>query len=89
MAASMPPHGPAPGRDTTLPTLPPLIGKRCFKHMLLSMDFVADVIDRPSVCSHVARNGRSEERVSSSDCSHFFPQPTPIGGACARTGVGP
>ncbi|PPT37242.1 hypothetical protein XarbCFBP8132_18130 [Xanthomonas arboricola] len=31
VAASMPPHGPAPGRDTTLPALPLLIGKQCFQ----------------------------------------------------------
>ncbi|PPT75493.1 hypothetical protein XaplCFBP3122_13150 [Xanthomonas arboricola pv. populi] len=28
VAASMPPHGPAPGRNTTLPTLLPLIGRQ-------------------------------------------------------------
>ncbi len=55
MAASMPPHGPAPGRNTTLPILPPLIGKQCFKHVLMPVDFVADVIGTPSICSHGAR----------------------------------
>ncbi|QYF34277.1 hypothetical protein HZS92_00886 [Xanthomonas citri pv. citri] len=30
VAASMPPHGPAPGRGAALPTLPLLIGRRCF-----------------------------------------------------------
>ncbi|PPU15491.1 hypothetical protein XarbCFBP7610_21780 [Xanthomonas arboricola] len=42
VAASMPPHGPAPGRDTTLPTLLSLIGKQYFKHVLMPADFVAD-----------------------------------------------
>ncbi|PPT81790.1 hypothetical protein XarzCFBP7410_19390 [Xanthomonas arboricola pv. zantedeschiae] len=30
VAASMPPHGPAPGRDTTFSALLLLIGRRCF-----------------------------------------------------------
>ncbi|PPT83832.1 hypothetical protein XarbCFBP8149_19720 [Xanthomonas arboricola] len=64
VAASMPPHGPAPGRGTTLPILLSLIGKQYFKHVLMPADFVADVIGKPSVCCHAARNGRSEERVA-------------------------
>ncbi len=55
MAASMPPHGPAPGSDTTLPPLLSLIGKQCFKHLLMPADFPADVIGKPSICSHGAR----------------------------------
>ncbi|PPT63720.1 hypothetical protein XarbCFBP8142_20385 [Xanthomonas arboricola] len=39
VAAFMPPHGPAPGRDTTLPTLLSLIGKQCFKQVLMPADF--------------------------------------------------
>ncbi|PPU05879.1 hypothetical protein XarjCFBP7645_14830 [Xanthomonas arboricola] len=31
VAASMPPHGPAPGRGTTLPRLLRLIGKQCLQ----------------------------------------------------------
>ncbi|PPT60480.1 hypothetical protein XarbCFBP8153_08915 [Xanthomonas arboricola] len=58
VATSMSPHGPAPGRGTALPTLPPLIGKQCFKQVLMPADFVADVIGKPSVCCHAARNGR-------------------------------
>ncbi|PPT45171.1 hypothetical protein XarjCFBP7652_22680 [Xanthomonas arboricola] len=40
VAASMPPHGPAPGRDTTLPTLPPLIGKQCFQASVCACGFL-------------------------------------------------
>ncbi|PMR88688.1 hypothetical protein XarjCFBP8253_10880 [Xanthomonas arboricola pv. juglandis] len=64
VAASMPPHGPAPGRDTTLPALLLLIGKQCFKHVLMPVDFVADVIGKPSLSCHAGRNGRSEERAA-------------------------
>ncbi|PPU53102.1 hypothetical protein XarbCFBP6827_17255 [Xanthomonas arboricola] len=55
VATSMSPHGPAPGRDTTLPALPLLIGKQCLKHVLMPADFVADVIGKPSTCCHVAK----------------------------------
>ncbi|SUZ35226.1 hypothetical protein CPBF1521_10790 [Xanthomonas arboricola pv. juglandis] len=64
MAASMPPHGPAPGRGTTLPALLLLIGKQCFTQVLMPADSVAYVICKPSICCHVARNGRSEERAA-------------------------
>ncbi|PPU42469.1 hypothetical protein XaplCFBP3123_05140 [Xanthomonas arboricola pv. populi] len=64
VAASMPPHGPAPGRGTTLPTLPPLIGKQGFKHVSMPVDSVADVIGKPSICCHATRNGSSEERAA-------------------------
>ncbi|PPU52660.1 hypothetical protein XarbCFBP6827_14670 [Xanthomonas arboricola] len=64
MAASMPPHGPALGRGTPLPTLLSLIGKQCFNQVLMPADFVADVIGKPSISCHAARNGRSEERVA-------------------------
>ncbi|PPT29968.1 hypothetical protein XaCFBP7622_13115 [Xanthomonas arboricola] len=59
VAASMPPHGPAPGSDTTLPPLLSLIGKQCFKHVLMPADFPADVIGKPSICSR-RQDGRSE-----------------------------
>ncbi len=59
MATSMSPHGPAPGRGTTRPALPLLIGKQCFKHVLMPADFVADVIGKPSICSR-RQDGRSE-----------------------------
>ncbi|PPT21049.1 hypothetical protein XarbCFBP8130_16490 [Xanthomonas arboricola] len=52
VAASMPPHGPAPGRDTTLPALPLLIGKQCVKHVLISADSVAAVIGKRSIWRH-------------------------------------
>ncbi|PMR88386.1 hypothetical protein XaplCFBP3123_02845 [Xanthomonas arboricola pv. populi] len=64
VATSMPPHGPAPGRGTTLPRSLSLIRKQYFKHVLMPADFVADVISKPSICCHVARNGRSEERAA-------------------------
>ncbi|MBV6815119.1 hypothetical protein ACE15N_16950 [Xanthomonas campestris pv. passiflorae] len=54
MAASMPPHGPAPGRDTALSRLLLLIGTQCFKQVLIRDDFVADVIGKPSIDCHVA-----------------------------------
>ncbi|PMR86602.1 hypothetical protein XarjCFBP8253_16550 [Xanthomonas arboricola pv. juglandis] len=59
VAASMPPHGPAPGSDTTLPPLLLLIGKQCFKHVLMPADFLADVIGKPSICSR-RQDGRFE-----------------------------
>jgi hypothetical protein len=59
VAASMPPHGPAPGRGTTLPALLLLIGKQCFTQVLMPADFLADVIGKPSICSR-RQDGRSE-----------------------------
>ncbi|MXV48519.1 hypothetical protein DYQ94_16730 [Xanthomonas sp. LMG 8993] len=59
MAASMPPHGPAPRRGTTLPRLLLLTGKQCVKHVLMPADFLADVISKPSICSR-RQDGRSE-----------------------------
>ncbi|MCC4635135.1 hypothetical protein, partial [Xanthomonas dyei] len=61
MAASMPPHGPAPAGGTTLPALLLLIGKQCVNHVLMPVDSVADVIGKPSICCHAARNGRLEK----------------------------
>ncbi|MBB5859675.1 hypothetical protein GGR69_001332 [Xanthomonas arboricola] len=54
----MSPYGPATGRGATLPILLSLIGKQCFKQVLMPADFVADVISKPSIYCHVARNGR-------------------------------
>ncbi|MCC4620762.1 hypothetical protein LL965_11930 [Xanthomonas cassavae CFBP 4642] len=63
MAASMPPHGPAPGRDTALSRLLPLIGKRCFKQVLIPEDFVANVIGKPSIYCHVASDDDAPKDV--------------------------
>ncbi|WP_184379918.1 hypothetical protein [Xanthomonas arboricola] len=35
--------------------MPLLIGKQCFKHVLMPADFVADVIGKPFTCCHVAK----------------------------------
>ncbi|CAE6720734.1 hypothetical protein XAC301_09150 [Xanthomonas arboricola pv. corylina] len=88
VAASMSPHGPAPGRGTTRPALPLLIGKQCFKHVLMPADF-------PGRCNRQAiylltSPGWTLRRISSPACPpHFFQQPITTGGACAGTGVGP
>ncbi|MFA1286983.1 hypothetical protein ACDJ03_03870 [Xanthomonas axonopodis pv. nakataecorchori] len=59
----MPPHGPAAGRGTTLAKLLLLIGKHCFKHVLLPVDFLAGVIVKAFICSHIASNGCPEKRA--------------------------
>ncbi|WP_219843016.1 hypothetical protein, partial [Xanthomonas arboricola] len=41
-----------------------LIGKQCFKQVLMPADFVADVIGKSSICCHAARNGCPEERAA-------------------------
>ncbi|QDS17210.1 hypothetical protein FPL04_17395 [Xanthomonas arboricola] len=71
VAASMPPHGPAPGRDTTPPRLLLLIGKQCVKHVLMPVDFLADVIGKPSICSH-RQDGRYERPACPACPLHFF-----------------
>ncbi|SYZ52033.1 hypothetical protein CPBF367_08300 [Xanthomonas arboricola pv. juglandis] len=71
MAASMPAHGPAPGRDTTLPTLPPLIGKQCVKQVLMPVDFVADVVSKPSIYCHVASDGDAPKDLQTTGPSAF------------------
>ncbi|PPT82124.1 hypothetical protein XarzCFBP7410_17180 [Xanthomonas arboricola pv. zantedeschiae] len=40
VATSMSPHGPAPGRDTTLSRLLLLIGKQCFQASVNSCGFL-------------------------------------------------
>ncbi|PPU52661.1 hypothetical protein XarbCFBP6827_14675 [Xanthomonas arboricola] len=89
MAASMPPHGPAPGRGTTLPILLSLIGKQYFKHVLMPADFVADVIGKPSLSCHAGREWTLGRTCGSSGCSHFFLEPIATGCTCARAGMGP
>ncbi|NIJ94008.1 hypothetical protein FHT12_002705 [Xanthomonas campestris] len=37
--------------------MPPLIGKQCVKQVLMPVDFVADVISKPSIYCHVASDG--------------------------------
>ncbi|MCC4603842.1 hypothetical protein HG421_14510 [Xanthomonas campestris pv. badrii] len=61
MAASMPPHGPAPGRDTALSRLLSLIGKQCFKQVLMPEDCVADVIGKLSIYRHVASDDDAKD----------------------------
>ncbi|PPU07138.1 hypothetical protein XarjCFBP1022_18445 [Xanthomonas arboricola] len=89
MAASMPPYGPAPGRGTTLPRFPPLIGKQYFKHGLMPADVVADVINKSPIYCHVASDGDAPKDLQVTSPLHFFPQSTPTGGAYAGAGVGP
>ncbi|PPT19136.1 hypothetical protein XarbCFBP7629_16340 [Xanthomonas arboricola] len=72
VAASMPPHGPAPGRGTTLPALLLLIGKQCVKHVLISADSVADVISKPSIYWHVASDGDSPKDLQTTRPSAFL-----------------
>ncbi|PPT81789.1 hypothetical protein XarzCFBP7410_19385 [Xanthomonas arboricola pv. zantedeschiae] len=45
VAASMPPHGPAPGRGTTLPALLLLIGKQGFQADVAPADWVGQVVE--------------------------------------------
>ncbi|PPU18546.1 hypothetical protein XarbCFBP7610_14795 [Xanthomonas arboricola] len=49
VAASMPPHGPAPGRDTTLPTLLLLIGKQGFQADVAPADWAGQVVEITSI----------------------------------------
>ncbi|PPU24070.1 hypothetical protein XarCFBP6762_17475 [Xanthomonas arboricola] len=72
VAASMPPHGPAPGRGTTLPALLLLIGKQCVKHVLMSADSVADVISKPSIYWHVASDGDAPKDLQTTRPSAFL-----------------
>ncbi|PPU65572.1 hypothetical protein XpiCFBP4643_20375 [Xanthomonas pisi] len=89
VAASMPPHGPAPGCDTTLPALLLLIGKHCVKQVLMPADSVADVIGKPSICFSCHQRWWRSEGASSPRAVPTLPLPAAIGGACACAGVGP
>ncbi|WP_221197386.1 hypothetical protein [Xanthomonas euroxanthea] len=68
--------------------MPPLIGKQCVKQVLMPVDFVADVISKPSIYCHVASDGDAPKDLQTTGPRHFF-RPTITGGACADVGVGP
>ncbi|PPU23130.1 hypothetical protein XarCFBP6762_19870 [Xanthomonas arboricola] len=90
VATSMSPHGPAPGRGTTLPRLLLLIGKQCFR---VRADACA-VCGQCKSASHLSAATSSAMATRRSTYGptgspHFFQQPTTTGGACAGAGVGP
>ncbi|PUF01094.1 hypothetical protein C7T87_04600 [Xanthomonas hortorum pv. hederae] len=94
MAASMPPHGPAPGRGTTLP----LFATADRQAMTLCRRMPADsAVDtrrclRLSLCHGFASEGHASmhDQSTRQRCSfRCRKRPTPTVSACARAGMGP
>ncbi|PPT77069.1 hypothetical protein XarbCFBP8152_10690 [Xanthomonas arboricola] len=64
VAASMPPHGPAPGRDTTLPILLALIGKQCFQSTCGCLCSLWPMqIGEPSISCYIASGGDTSKAL--------------------------
>ncbi|PPU46930.1 hypothetical protein XarbCFBP7697_14940 [Xanthomonas arboricola] len=62
VATSMSPHGPAPGRGTTRPALPLLIGKQCFQAHVQAPAVERGIRVKPQVSSGLTPAGPDPPR---------------------------